>query len=66
LLALYATNNQAKPGASVEHTGGTVKTETLQTLLEQASAQLTRIAEWKRSAEPGFSDSDGGADVSAV
>jgi hypothetical protein len=41
----YATNNQAGPGASVKHTGGTVKTETLQTLLEQASAQLTKIAE---------------------
>ena len=41
----YATNNQAKPGAIVKHIGGTVKTETLQTLLEQASAQLTKIAE---------------------
>jgi hypothetical protein len=41
----YATNNQAKAGVSVKHTGGTVKTETLETLLEQASAQLTKIAE---------------------
>jgi len=41
----FATNNQSKPGASVARTDGTMTTETLQTLLEEASAQLTRIAE---------------------
>jgi hypothetical protein len=41
----YATNNQSKPGSPVAHTDGTVTTETLQTLLDEASAQLTRIAE---------------------